>query len=99
WLEIQLEVQLGLALGHERIAKVVAEAALTIGRVDEAHEAVPPPRAPHHVEARVNELGPPQLGHVRHADALAVQECAAAATRGVQLAGDGLVDGTEKRKR
>src|SRR5436305_628596 len=40
-LEIDFHVDLGLPLGDERITQVVAEAALTLRRVDEPHEAVP----------------------------------------------------------
>src|SRR6185503_17382481 len=38
-LEVGLHVDLGLAFGHQRVPEVVAEAALAIGGVDQAHEA------------------------------------------------------------
>src|SRR5438132_13997078 len=40
-LEIDLDVHLRLALGHQRVAEIVAKAALTLGGVDETHDAVP----------------------------------------------------------
>jgi len=76
--------------------RVIAEAALAIGGIDEAHEAVPPAGAPHEVEAGVDELGLAQLGDVRDADALAVQEGAAATSSGEELARDGIVDDADR---
>src|SRR5262249_17123270 len=45
-LEVDLDIDLGFALGYETVADVVTEAALAVGRLDETDEAVPVARPP-----------------------------------------------------
>src|SRR5262249_48214600 len=97
-LEIALGVDLALSRGHQAVAVVVAEAALTRGGVDETHEAVPVAEVLEQVEARVQQHGVLHDGARRDADALAVgprplaPPHPLALARPEELAGDGIVD-------
>src|SRR5207247_9304699 len=95
-LQIDLGVDLGLALGHEAVADVVAEAALAIGGVDQTDEAVPVTRPPQQAEARVDQMGLTDPGHVGDANALAVEERAPAPAPRVDLTGQRIVDDTAR---
>ena len=83
-LEVGLRVDLGLALGHERVAEVVAEAALAVGRVHQPHEAVPVVRLAQELQPRVEQRGLAQLVDRRDAHALAVGESRPATAPGGQ---------------
>ena len=91
-LEIDLDVHLRLALGHQRVAEIVAKAALTLGGVDEAHDTVPDAGLAVEAQARVQERRRPQVADVRDAHAPAVQARATALARSVELARDRVED-------
>src|SRR5712691_8203302 len=94
WLQVELGVDLRLAGGDERVAEIVAEAALAQRAVDQSCEAVPPARLADDAEPRMQERRLLERARRRHTDALAIQECAAAAPGRVHLVGDRIVDDT-----
>src|SRR2546425_12936775 len=68
-LEVELRIDLGLALGDEPVAEGVTEAPLAARRVDEPHEAVPVAALADDTQPRVHEGALVELAHVRDPDA------------------------------
>src|SRR6266542_3634669 len=91
-LEVRLEVDLGLARRHQRIAQVVAEPALAIGRIDQPEEAVPVARLAQEVEPGMPQVRRAEITEIRDVDGLAVVMGAAAPPRRVEVAGHRVVD-------
>src|SRR5262245_25695442 len=97
-LQIELGVDLGLALGDQAVARVVPEAALTLGGVDQPHELVPAPGLANRPEPGVQEKRVRQAPLPGYANTLAVQEGAGAAAGCVEIARHRIVDDPEDRQ-
>src|SRR2546428_821321 len=87
-LQILLGIDLGLALGDEAVARVVAESPLPVGRVDEPHELRPAPGPADGAQARVHEESAGEIALGGDRDALAVEESAGTPAGRVEIAGD-----------
>src|SRR5439155_11447242 len=65
--QVNLGVDLRLALGEQPVAEVLAEPPLAAGGVDETDEAAPVARLADEPEARVQERGAAEIADARHA--------------------------------
>src|SRR5262249_57638558 len=95
-VQVEVGVDLGLALGHKTVARVVAKAALPLGRVDQTHELVPSSGLADRSEPGVEEKGAGQGLLAGDLKALTVEEGAAAAPGRVEIARDRIVDDADR---
>src|SRR5262249_15834260 len=91
-LEIDLDVDLGLALRDETVAVVVTEATRRGARIHQPDEAVPVSGLAEDAEAGGGDGGRAQGGRVGGGDPLAVAERALTFPGGVEVAGDRVID-------
>src|SRR6266508_4435683 len=86
-LEVHLDVDLGLARGHEPVAVVVTEPARPVAGIEEPDEPVPVTGLAQQAQPRVEHRGAYHGVAIGDAEPLAVQEGPLASSRREQLAG------------